>query len=479
MKLKVICCLLVVFMFPLLSNAQNLRFGNHREVKVPDYALIRIGSFYSDLSLISSVGYRYVESSGTGVDYLFRNRLGEIKEDGSDFPIILEIQSQNYLLISENTDLDLSFKAGVEYYPLDTQENESYIDLIDEGAKGNFTMEFQPSPFVRILAYDKIDYKSDYVDPRGRLDRYSGSQYEHLKNEVGIETDWLIDKNANVALTLAREDNFPMDDEYDSQEYFRWKEDLAYEHMISPFVLAGLKAEFWQADYNSTGRTDSAMQSYSVFSEIKATDFSVISISAGYSLGSVDDELTIDSVTDNSQDSDLGSVIGSFSLNTKMSEELSHMLGYSREMDGGFNTAFEIIDKAMYKIDWKTDRASVSVYTDYDSVDPRSDTYSDYTDWTSGLKWSYKMSDYLALGYKISYSIRDNAELSTTTVEELDESLTQDYSTLDNRLKLTMAVTENIDFVTYVEHEDRSSDSPDLDYDRFTGGAVFTYKHQF
>lgn len=480
MKSRVICCILFLLILPLASDAQNLRFGNHREIEIPEYALVRIGPFYSDLSLSQSVGYRYVESSGTGVEYLFRNRKGEIKEDGSDIPLILEIESRNYLLISENTDLDLSFKAGFEYYPFDTQENEAYIDMIDEGAKGNFTMEFSPSALTKVLLFDKMNYMSDYVDPRGRLDRYGGSQYEYFRNEAGAEMDWLIDKEINLALTLAREDNFPFDTEFDSQDYFRWKEGLAYEQMLSPFVLGGLDASFWQADYSSTGRTDTAMQTYKAYADIKVTEFSVITASAGYSLGSVDDTTTIDSVSETSSDSDLGSVIGAFSLKTDMSEELSHTIGYQREMTGGFSTAFEIEDGMFYELNWDNKRTRWAIYTRYDSVDPRSDTYSNYTDWKSGFKWSFKMSDYASIGYDLIYSIRDNDELpGVSSEEDLDESLTQDYSTLDNNLNLTIKVTKQIDFVTYVEHEDRSSDSPDLDYGRFTGGALFTYKHKF
>jgi hypothetical protein len=41
------------------ARAQTLRFDDYRERKVPEYATIKLGPFYSDVVLNQSIGWRY------------------------------------------------------------------------------------------------------------------------------------------------------------------------------------------------------------------------------------------------------------------------------------------------------------------------------------------------------------------------------------------------------------------------------------
>ena len=129
--------------------AQNLRYDNHREVAVPEYATIQLGPFHSSWAISLSTGYRYVETGGTGTDYIFSGSRGRLKEDGGDIPIILGLDTRNYLVIGPHTDLDLSVSFRYEYYTMDTQESEFRIHLPGEGINATLSMEMAPTPYFR------------------------------------------------------------------------------------------------------------------------------------------------------------------------------------------------------------------------------------------------------------------------------------------------------------------------------------------
>ena len=86
---------LVLALAPGLVHAQTLRYSNHRDVDIPDYALFRIGPFYSNWAVSQSVGCRYSRSRGTGTEYLADNRFGAIGEDGLEFPLISVLTMRN------------------------------------------------------------------------------------------------------------------------------------------------------------------------------------------------------------------------------------------------------------------------------------------------------------------------------------------------------------------------------------------------
>jgi len=131
------------------AEAQMLRYDQHRELKPPDYATLRLGPFYSDLFFSQTAGFRYTRSEGTGTDFLFGNNRGVIKKDGSEYPLVARLDARNYVLISRHMDLDISFSLGYAYYPMETQENEFFFDISGEGVSGVVSMEFYISKFVR------------------------------------------------------------------------------------------------------------------------------------------------------------------------------------------------------------------------------------------------------------------------------------------------------------------------------------------
>jgi hypothetical protein len=100
----------------------------------------------------------------------------------------------------------------------------------------------------------------------------------------------------------------------------------------------------------------------------------------------------------------------------------------------------------------------------------------DYSDWVTGVDLSYPLVEFIRLYVSSSYSVRSNEE---TDNEALAEEYLYDYNTWRTRLGTGFNVTESVKFNTYVQRLTRTSDSANLDYERDTFAATFTYSHQF
>ena len=479
LRMGVVCLFMLVMACG--ARAQSLRFSNHRDVAVPDYATVRIGPLYSTMRVTQSVGYRYTDSSGTGTDYIFENARGEINEDGSEIPLITSIDFRNYLLITPNVDLDASFGVTYEYYPMDTQDDDFYIDFVEEGAYGNLSMAYHLAPNLAGTVYDKFGYQSDFVDTRGLEDETGGSKYRYMNNVIGSDLDWIFAKHQNLGLSLSREDQVPHGkDEFDDQDRITYRESLGYEYQVSEVTVAGAEAAFYQNDYELEEREDSDSQEYTVFVESKVTEHSLVALSIG-----VSDSSTSDTGSDVTLEGDDGStVIGSASLETELREDLSHSLSASRSERGGFNSAFEIVDTLSYHIDWQGTLWAARAYTTFTGVEPSSSDENDYTDWVFGGRISIPVVKNIDVYLASSYRIRDNDAVSDPDIAaELEEEDLSDYETWSTRLGTSFGIYQtefsDIIFSTYVQHTDRTSDSEDLAYERDIIAATFTYSHQF
>ena len=456
------------------ASAQGLRFGNHREVRPPDYATLMIGPFYSTIEFSQSAGYKYTRSKGTGTDFLYANRRGVTIEDGGEFPLTTRLDLRNYLMISRSTDLDMSIGISYDHFPLGTQEDQFNVLLVDEGIYGSFSMGVMLSPFCKGTAYDKMVYRTDYIDTRGIEDPYGGQQYEYFRNTIGLDMDWLMAMNHNLGLSLSREDEVPHDeDEYGIQERVSYREALIYEYALYSGLVLGAGATYTQTDYTDPTRQDTRREDYSAFlrfgedADIPLTGVSVLSLRAGYSQGYHWSPPVAD-------ESESATVSGAASLRTQLRRNLSHKLGYSRTLRGGFNSAFEQVDAYDYRIEWKGAASSVTLHSALKEVEPSSDSVNAYRDWSSGLEVSYPLRPYINLQFSSKYSVRQNRD----TVEG-DEEWVYDYDTWSTRLGTSFAVTRKIDFTTYVQHVERYSNSEQLEYERDTISGVFTFRHRF
>lgn len=453
------------------AQAQALRFSNHREIAVPEYTTVRIGPFYSSMAFSQSAGYRYTKSSGTGTDFLFAMRRGVIKEDGSEFPLVSILDFRNYLLITRRTDLDISLRMNYAHYPLETQEDEFNIDLAEEGIVGNLSMEFALSPFVKGTVYDSAIYQTDYIDTRGITDEYGGQEYEHFENIAGLNMDWLIGRDMNLAFSAARADILPRSGEFEDQERVSWSESMAYEQRLNPFIVAGMRSGFDQTAYAVTNRPDSASQAYSIYSQARLTRHTRVAASIGYSISSVSSSAE----KDEDEIDDCGVMTAYASLQTRFSREILQSFAYTRGQRGGFSSAFEIFGNYKYKIGWKGELASAALYSGINFVEPGRRSMNEYSDWTSGLNVSYPLVPYITLLLSTTYSVREN---KGAVLAGVDEEWRADYNTWSSRIGTSFSLMRDIKFSTNFQHAERESDSENLDYERDIFSAVFTYSHK-
>jgi len=471
--LAVLACVLIAVV-PCVARAQELRFSNHREVSVPEYAVLRIGPFYSSVTLSQSVGYRYTKGDGSGIDFMFENQRGVFLKDGSDFPMITTLDVRNYLLISRTMDLDFSLQASYEHYPLKTQEDEFILG--QQGIVGNLSTEFSLSPYVKGKAYDDIIYRTDYIDTRGLSDRYGGQIYKYFQNTAGMNLDWLMAKDQNLGLNLSRADMLPRDDKYMDQQSISYSEALTYQQMINPLVMAGASATFSQYSYTAAtnNRPDTSFQTYSVFSTVKLTERTVGSASIGYSKASLPSSFneTTNSTIDN------GSMVGSLSIETELSRSLKHRLEYSRSMTAGFNSPYMLSDTVGYHLNWTSDELiTAGLFSQYSKVSTGDARYGEYTDWNSGVNVALPVTSIVTLTFDTTYSIRENNNISDSLMTDVE--MRNNYNTWTSRIGTSFAITREVVFSTYLQHIERSSDYSQLAYSRDVFVAMFTYTHRF
>lgn len=452
------------------AEAQMLRFSNHRENEIPEYATIRLGPFYSNIEFSQTAGYRYVATSGAGVDFIFSNDRGEIKDDGSDIPLISTLTFQNYLMLNRYTDVEFSFTASYYYYPFGTQDNEFELDFVEEGIGGTLSFEFRPTDTLRIGVSDDILYKTDFVDTRGIEDSYGGSEYTYLENTLSADIDWMVGKDQNVPITLSRIDNIPMDDGFDDQEVTTYEEAIGFEQMFGPFVMAGIKADFSQNDYKLEDRSDSSQQDYSLYSRVTLTRRSELYGSLGYSIGKVDNP-------DPDAEAEPGSMIGSIGLKTDLSKEWSHTLGWIRSQDAGFASDFEITDTYSYLLNWRGDLVTSAFHATYETVDPNQMSVSGYSDLDTGITITYPLTSSVDLDLSTTYELRTNDVTPETDPAEIEWA--NDYSTWTTHVGTTIALMEDLDFEIYYEHVVRDGDTDELTYTQDLVEALLTYRYQF
>ena len=327
------------------AMAQMLRYEQHREIKPPEYATLRLGPFYSDISFSQTAGFRYTESEGTGTDFLFGNNRGVIKEDGWDYPLVSTIDAQNYVMISRHMDLDISFSMGYAYYPMDTQDNEFFFDIAEEGVSGSISMGFYITKKVKGRISDDILYTTDYLDLRGVEDNYGGSSYQHLDNTVTMDADWLMDVDKNMGASISRTDVIVFGDEFTEQEQVTLTQDIYYEQQLAAFLLAGINVSLSQSEYDAETRSESSSQGYSLYAQARVTDRTSASASLGYDTGSSDD------LAGGSAESGSANA----SLDTILSRELSHGVNLTHGLRGGFSSPFDIYSSLGYNLRYQLD----------------------------------------------------------------------------------------------------------------------------
>jgi len=190
--------------------------------------------------------------------------------------------------------------------------------------------------------------------------------------------------------------------------------------------------------------------------------------------GEEDGNASPDAVVSES-DGDSESVVGDIMLTTHLRRDLTHSLSFSRNIRGGFTSAFETYDSLTYTLTWSGRATTAQLFSQYSDVAP-SGGETQYSDWGTTLSVSYPLASYMGLNFQTSYYVRDNTE---DLREDADIQDSNDYETWATRIGTSFAVTKTIDFTTYAQHIERLSDAGSLEYERDIIEAIFRYSHQF
>jgi|APSaa5957512622_1039677.scaffolds.fasta_scaffold08192_2 hypothetical protein len=447
--------------------AQNLRYDNHREVAVPEYATIQFGPFHSSWATLLTVGYRHVETSGAGTDFLFSGSRGRLKKDGDDLPIIFGLDTRNYLVIGPHTDLDVSVSFRYEYYPLDTQEDAFRVFLPGEGINANLSMEFAPALYFRMRVWDAFAWSTDYIDTRGLDDRNGGRRFQSIVNRFGIDGDILLARRQNLGFGAARHDTWPQDDGWEEQEIVAHLAYALYEYQVAEYATMGVRAGLGHTDYAATNRASSLFTDYKAMLATRLTEQSTLDIFGGYAIGTIEGSAN--------EAEETSTVIYGAGMRTELSPTLNHGLVYTHGMREGYNASFDEFDQLRYDIHWTGDFWSWSAYTGLMTSDPSATNVTGYTDWTSGLTGEIPLLPYLSLLTSALYSERSNDAGDDPAA---DPELRGDYNTLALRVGTELRLDEEWNLTASVEHIERDGDDDALDYTRDIYSIFLTYRHE-
>jgi hypothetical protein len=476
------CAAAVVGLMPGAARGQNLRYSNHREVQIPDYALLRIGPFYSNLAFSQSAGWRWSRSRGAGTDYLSDNRYGAIREDGMEFPLVSILTMRNYLILSRRADLDLSVSAMYAYFPRGTEEGGWQIFLPEEGISVGLSSEFMLTRFVKGTIFDNILYRTDFVDTRGLGDRYGGQEYQYFNNVAGINMDWLMAKDQNIALSFSREDMLPRGGEFEDQERVSYTETAMYQYQFFSGLVVGAGASYVQHYYTATGRSDVALQNYflnigfarDVAGQFRLTRDTTGTLRLGYAAAAVAAQSGGNTGTSGNEQAQ--SVSLDAKLETDVSKEVKQTISFNKGLRNGFNVGVERYEQWGYRLGWQHIETSAAIWTYLATVDPHGGLAARYNDWSSGVNVSAPIVRGVSMFASSVYSDRINL---AETAEGLPLESTADYATWTSTVGLRVPVTRSINFAADVSHIERISGEADLAYTRDIAAATLTYTKQF
>ncbi len=468
LRLKTVArmCLLTAFLCT-FANAQNLRYDNHREVAIPEYATIQLGPFHSSWAFLLTTGYRYVDTTGAGTDFLFGGSRGRLKKDGSDWPIIVDLDTRNYLVIGPHTDLDVSVGLRYEYYPLDTQESEFRVFLPGEGIGANLSMEVSPVPYLRMRLWDGFAWQTDYLDTRGIEDRYGGQRFENISNTIGLDGDLLVADRHNLGFGASRADRWALDDEWDAQTRVTHSGYLLYEYELAEYVIMGLHGGLDHIDYPESDRPTTLINNYRVTLDTRLTERTSARVFGGYAVGTI--------LGGGNTIEEINTTIYGAGLETRLSENLRHGVSFAQGLRGGYTTSFEEFDLFTYDIRWTGDLSRWHLYTGWQKRDPSATNANGYVDWTSGLLCEVPIMPAVSLVGSARYGERSNDD---DIVSPADPELSGDYDTLAFKFGPVVRLTDELKLTAFAEHIERDGDNDELDYTRDIVSVLLTYRHE-
>jgi hypothetical protein len=475
----------------IVADGQTIRFANHRDIGPPEYAALRVGPFYSSVTFSQSIGVWWTEGRGAGTDFLYGARRGRVRKDGWDIPLIAELSTRNYIILGRHTDLDISIYAGYYYYPLDTQENEFYLNVAEPGisAEFAFTSEFYLTPNIRGSLYFTPTIVVDFVDDRGQIDETGGRRFFHLDSIAGVSLDWLAGKDLNIGADFRRMDLVSFEDEFDDQEFTEYNATLSTERGFFDLFLVGVRGSARDVDYEDTGRDDTRFYTAELYYSghhrealgIPLGDDATLGASIGYSVadrtrladsGSIDFDAGADHRLIWSLTIDYGKM-------ARTENNFMHKFGLNRTHTGGFNADVLVEDTAEYTLTWYTGPLDIGFSSRFINAEPQDDDVNAYWDWATTLGVTYHLARFWSIDLNTTYSIRDNEAYLGEGEDDAPPDLTDDYNTWTTILRTSYNFTEHWSCTAFASHVERRADSDDFTYERSTAGTTLVYTRSF
>jgi hypothetical protein len=341
------------------------------------------------------------------------------------------------------------------------------------GVSANLSTEIDLTKHVRARIYDTPSYTTEYVDRRGRSDDLRGEKYRYFQNTLGLDIDWLLAKNQELAYTFARLDTWPQDNDLNQARSTVTKHSLIYQNQLTPVLMVGARGDFIWRVFEETLRGNQFQQDYLGFLGADLSENTTLSVGGGYSMASLDDPGPFE------QEGGSDATIGFASLGSMLTERTAHSIGYSRKQEGGFEGGFEIIDQYRYAIEWNNNVWSWSFLTQYETVEPRLATVSEYSDWLNQVVMTRVLTRTLTGIVNFAHTVRRNGEIEAGDLNADNPFITQDYTTWAVNAGLTQRLTDHLAAYYYAEHLVQSGDDVSMDLERDTVGATLTYQHDF
>ncbi len=480
-RIRAWCIVLVCLISAARVSAQQLSFHEYRKQKVPDYATIKLGPFYSDVVLSQSAGWRWSRATGAGLSITDGYNTGQILENGSDFPIITTLTFRNYLLISPHADLELAVRLQYKYFPLGTQDDEFNVDLTDEGIHAGLglstVLEF--SPVLRTVVYERLTYHTEWLDLRGLLDPYGGSRFEPLINSLGANTSWLASKIDSINLNLNRTDVIPVgksNEQFDTQEHHSYTEKLIWEHEQTQYFIWRLGADQQQTYYTHPDR-DEEIYWWNVYFGVnmRLTKHIRVNSNIGYNGTRVNGE-TVENQRKSSG--------GSFDVSTTapITERVTHSISASRRLGTAFEGGVKVTDSAQYQVDWVRMFLPGSAFVRYSTTSPEVDAvWGKYVNLAVGTGVTIPVTKRVSARLSTAYTTRQNTEgaLPPPEGEEREPTTVNDYATWVTSLSSGVRIRKKVSLTGYVQHIERLSDNSDIEYTRDIVGLNVNWAHRF
>lgn len=454
------------------GESAMLRYDQHRDLTPPKDATISLGPWYTDVILHESVGVQYITMDGSGVDFITKNGRGRYQEDGFDVPIISTLSFNNRLLLTRHMDFQFNIDLSYSYYPFGTQKDTWYVNMSDEGAYATFSTEIQLAKDMRLMLYDDMLYRTDYIDTRGMEDVYGGEEYEHFENTVGADYDWLLTARDNISASVSRRDIISFSDEFDDQEGYFYNEMVAYTRKLNAFASAGVACDMSQSYYNLDTRPDINMYGVTLFAVAQLTRTVVANASLGYSYSSTPDGRY---GTGSS-----GDIEGSIGLGHQISEDRYQELRYHRSQREAFQGGVDVTDSLHYRYEWSHTLFPGSFNSDYTIYNPVGEYRNSYSDWMNSLELRHRLTREWELIFNTSYDMRMNDPFDNAGGGNPGSAdVSSDYNTWVIHLGTGRNITRKTRFEIYAEHADRSSDNEDLEYTQDAIVASLNWEHKF